>query len=155
MPGFENMPRKPWYSCILDAGTTDNTQHINVQTSRKNISFRRPQTKHVVEPTQISSDDEDYDPEADEVDSWDDHVDNLYDEEEAVCRNKSNDSKDTDYWSVVVSDDNVTRTMKLSVMEAMVLPPELQAIGQAAGLLSEFLGSFGADFQHFPINEES
>ncbi|KAL4349815.1 hypothetical protein AHAS_Ahas10G0079700 [Arachis hypogaea] len=115
------MPRKPWYSCILDAGTTDNTQHINVQTSRKNISFRRPH-------------DEDYDPEADEVDSWDDHVDNLYDEEEAVCRNKSNDSKDTDYWSVVVTimqlnlviyflDDNVTRTMKLSVMEAMVLPP--------------------------------
>ncbi|XP_020982466.1 uncharacterized protein LOC110273610 [Arachis duranensis] len=118
-----------------------------------------------------SSDDEDYDPEADDVDSLDVYVDDLYAEEEAVPRNKSNGHKDTDYWSVVVSDkvsifnDGVTRTMSLSVKEAVVLLPskqiilefneELQPIGQVAILLSGFLGSLGADFQHFSINEES
>ncbi|RYR08165.1 hypothetical protein Ahy_B05g075726 [Arachis hypogaea] len=102
------MPKKPWYNCISNAGTADKTQHINA------------------EPAQSSSDDEDYDSEADEVDSWDDYVDDLYAEEEAVPRNKSNGRKDTDYWNVV-----------------------------AARLLSGFLGSLGADFQHFPINEDS
>nr|XP_025608089.1 uncharacterized protein LOC112701561 [Arachis hypogaea] len=108
------MPRKPRYNCIPNAGTTDKTQHINAE------------TENVAEPTQSSSDDEDYDPKADKVDSWDGYVDDLYAEEEAVPRNKSNGHKDTDYWSVVV-----------------------------ARLLSGFLGSLGADFQHFSINEES
>ncbi|XP_072087313.1 uncharacterized protein [Arachis hypogaea] len=55
--------------------------------------------------------------------------------------------------------------MNLSVKEAIVLPParqiilefntKLQLIGQATGLLNGSLGSLGADFQHFPINEES
>ncbi|KAL4371130.1 hypothetical protein AHAS_Ahas06G0135000 [Arachis hypogaea] len=61
-------------------------------------SARRIETEHIVEPAQISSEDKDYDPEADEVESWDDH---------------------------------------------------------AVGLLSGILGSLGADFQRFPINEES
>ncbi|KAL4338328.1 hypothetical protein AHAS_Ahas12G0199200 [Arachis hypogaea] len=146
------MPKKPRYNCISNAGT-DKTQHINAG------------TEHVAEPAQSSSDDEDYNPEADEVDSWDDYVDDLYAEEEAVPRNKSNGRKDTDYWNVVVSDDGITRTMSLSVKEAIVLPPgrkiilelneELQPIDQAAGLLSGFLVNLGADFQHFPINEDS
>ncbi|RYR50134.1 hypothetical protein Ahy_A07g036712 [Arachis hypogaea] len=146
------MPRKPRYNCIPNAGTTDKTQHINAE------------TENVAEPTQSSSDDEDYDPKADKVDSWDGYVDDLYAEEEAVPRNKSNGHKDTDYWSVVVN-DGVTRTISLSVKEAVVLLPsrqiilefneELQPIGQVARLLSGFLGSLGADFQHFSINEES
>ncbi|KAL4393519.1 hypothetical protein AHAS_Ahas02G0060100 [Arachis hypogaea] len=51
--------------------------------------------------------------------------------------------------------------MNLSVKEAIVLPPsrqiilefntELQLISQATRLLREFLGSLGADFQHFPL----
>nr|XP_025608041.1 uncharacterized protein LOC112701506 [Arachis hypogaea] len=146
------MPKKPRYNYISNAGT-DKTQHINIG------------TEHVAETAESSSEDEDYDPEADEVNSWDDYVDDLYAEEEAVPRNKSNGRKDTDYWNVVVSDDGITRTMSLSVREAIVLPPskkiilefneELQPIGQAAGLLSGFLGNLGADFQHFPINEDS
>ncbi|XP_072090493.1 uncharacterized protein [Arachis hypogaea] len=146
------MPKKPRYTCISNAGT-DKTQHINTG------------TEHVAEPAQSSSDDEDYDPEADEVDSWDDYVDDLYAEEEVVPRNKSNGRKDMDYWNVVVSDDSITRTMSLSVKEAIVHPPsrkiilefneELQSIGQAAELLSGFLGNLGADFQHFPINEDN
>ncbi|KAL4275459.1 hypothetical protein AHAS_Ahas20G0109300 [Arachis hypogaea] len=112
------MLRKSQYRCILDAGTADNTQHINAQTSRKNRSFRPPrietwlapstqkdpgeasaqctETEHAAEPAQISSDDEDYDPEADEVDSLDDHVDNLYAKKEVVCHNKSNGRKGND-----------------------------------------------------------
>ncbi|XP_016192902.1 uncharacterized protein LOC107633817 [Arachis ipaensis] len=104
---------------------TDKNQHINTG------------TEHVAEPAQ----------------------------KEAVPRNKSNGRKDTDYWNVIVSDDGITRTMSLSVKEAIVLPSsrkiilefnkELQPIGQAAGLLSGFLGNLGADFQHFPISEDS
>ncbi|RYR09407.1 hypothetical protein Ahy_B05g077718 [Arachis hypogaea] len=182
------MPRKPQYSCIPDAKTANKTQNINAQTSKKNTSFRPlrietqvalstqkdagkasarfKETENIAEHAQISSKDEDYDPEADEVESWDDHVDNLYAEEEAISRNKPNKSKDMDYWSVVVSDGGVTRIMNLSIKEAILLPlgrkiilefnTDMQAIGQAAGLLSGFLGSLGAYFQHyFPINEES
>ncbi|RYR24733.1 hypothetical protein Ahy_B02g058255 [Arachis hypogaea] len=53
--------------------------------------------------------------------------------------------KDTDYWSVVVVNDGVTKRMNLSIKEAIVLPPsrhiilefntELQPISQATGLL--------------------
>ncbi|KAL4356731.1 hypothetical protein AHAS_Ahas09G0116000 [Arachis hypogaea] len=103
--------------------------------------------------------DEDYNPEADEVESWDDHVENLYAEEEAIRCNNPNGRKDMDYWSVIVSDDGVTKTMKLSIKEAIVLPPgrqiilefntELQPIGETAGLLNGFLRSLGADFQVF------
>ncbi|QHO38901.1 uncharacterized protein DS421_4g124440 [Arachis hypogaea] len=78
---------------------------------------------HVAEPSQSSSNDEDYDPKADEVDSWDHYVDDLYAEKEVVPCNKSNGHKDTDYWSVIISDDGVTRTMSLSIKEAIVLPP--------------------------------
>ncbi|RYR39930.1 hypothetical protein Ahy_A09g045566 [Arachis hypogaea] len=181
------MPRKPRYSSIPDAGTADKTQNIIAPTSGKNTSFHPPcietrvapatqkdagdatahftETENVAEHTQISSEDGDYDPEEDEVGSWDDFVDNLYVEEETVSRNKPYKGKDTDYWTVVVSDGGVTRTMNLSIREAIVLPPgrqiilefntEMQSIDQAAGLLSGFLGKLGADFQHFSINEES
>ncbi|RYR43607.1 hypothetical protein Ahy_A08g040026 [Arachis hypogaea] len=55
--------------------------------------------------------------------------------------------------------------MDLTVKEALALPPrrkivlqhnkELQQVGQAAGLLSMFLGSLEADFQQLPICEDS
>ncbi|KAL4330764.1 hypothetical protein AHAS_Ahas13G0432700 [Arachis hypogaea] len=122
------MPKKPRYICISNAGT-DKNQHINTG------------TEHVAEPAQSSSDDEDYDPEVDEV--------TLMQLILLIC----------------FLDDGITRTMSLSVKEAIVLPSsrkiilefnkELQPIGQAAGLLSGFLGNLGADFQHFPINEDS
>ncbi|KAL4396463.1 hypothetical protein AHAS_Ahas01G0094400 [Arachis hypogaea] len=181
------MPKKLRYNSIPDVGTADKTQNIVAQTSKKNTSFhplrietrvapvtqkaagdattQLTETENGVEHAQIFSEDEDYDPEADEVESWDDFVDNLCAKEEAVSRNKPYKSKDTDYWSVVVSDGGVTRMMNLSIREAIVLPPgrqiilefntEMQAISQAAGLLSGFLGSLGADFQHFSINEDS
>ncbi|XP_025638749.1 uncharacterized protein [Arachis hypogaea] len=55
--------------------------------------------------------------------------------------------------------------MELIVKEALALPPgkkivlnhnrELQQVGQAAGLLSEFLGTLASDFQQLPICEKS
>ncbi|RYR09728.1 hypothetical protein Ahy_B05g078124 isoform B [Arachis hypogaea] len=55
--------------------------------------------------------------------------------------------------------------MELTVKEALTLPPgrkivlqhnrELQQVRQAAGLLSGFLGTLGADFQQLPICETS
>ncbi|RYR20552.1 hypothetical protein Ahy_B03g065723 [Arachis hypogaea] len=57
--------------------------------------------------------------------------------------------------------DGVTKGSKLSVKEAIALPPntkiillfnkELQPTDQAAGLLSSFLGSLGADYSQFSI----
>ncbi|RYQ83282.1 hypothetical protein Ahy_B10g101934 [Arachis hypogaea] len=92
------------------------------------------------------SEDEDYDPEADEVESFDDHVDDLFVVHE-------------------VEQNGVTSCMKLTVKEALALPPgkkivlqhnrKLQQVGQAAGLLSEFLGTLGDDFQQLPICETS
>ncbi|RYR31883.1 hypothetical protein Ahy_B01g056821 [Arachis hypogaea] len=96
---FENKSRKLRYSCIPNAGTTDKLR-ISMLRYAGEASARFTETENVAEPAQISSEDEDYDPEADEVESWDDHVDNLYAEEEAVRHNKPNKSKDTDYWSV-------------------------------------------------------
>ncbi|RYR59438.1 hypothetical protein Ahy_A05g025319 [Arachis hypogaea] len=162
------MPRKSRYRSIPDVDTADKTQNIVTQTSGKNTSFRPPLTQkdagnataqlteieNVAEHAQIFSEDEDYDPETDEVESWDDFVDNLYAEEEVVSRNKPYKSKDTDYWSVVVSDGGVTRTMNLSVRKAIVLPPGRQIILEFNTEM-QAIGSLGADFQHFPINEDS
>ncbi|RYR21400.1 hypothetical protein Ahy_B03g066677 [Arachis hypogaea] len=128
---FENMPRKLRYNCISNANTADKTQHINS------------------EPAQSSSDDEDYNPRLTRLTHGMITL-MTYMLKKKLCP---------------VTNDGVTRTMSLSVKEAIVLPPsrqiilefneELQPIGQAVGLLSGFLGSLSADFQHFPINEDS
>ncbi|RYR28843.1 hypothetical protein Ahy_B01g053031 [Arachis hypogaea] len=59
----------------------------------------------------------------------------------------------------------VRKASRLSVRETIALPSntkivlpfnkELQSIGQAAGLLSGFLGSLGADYSQFPISAKS
>ncbi|XP_057730649.1 uncharacterized protein LOC130945982 [Arachis stenosperma] len=73
--------------------------------------------------------------------------------------------KDTDYWVVDVIENGVTYCMELTVKKALALPPEkkimlnhnreLQQVGQAAGLLSGFLGTLASDFQQLPIGEKS
>ncbi|XLU22294.1 hypothetical protein S245_058360, partial [Arachis hypogaea] len=110
--------------------------------------------------------DEDYDPEADKVESFDDHVDDLFSAHEVERQGTANSKKkDTDYWVVDVIENGVTSCMELTVKEALALPPEkkivlnhnreLQQVGQAAGLLSGFLGTLGFDFQQLPICEKS
>ncbi|QHO06923.1 uncharacterized protein DS421_14g459110 [Arachis hypogaea] len=109
--------------------------------------------------------DEDYDPEADEVPSFEDYIDGLFAVQEAEGPNNDKERKDTDYWNVTTIKDGVRKEARLSVKEAIALPPttkiilpfnkELQLIGQAARLFSGFLGILGADYSNFPICEES
>ncbi|RYQ97868.1 hypothetical protein Ahy_B08g093941 [Arachis hypogaea] len=79
------------------------------------------------------SEDEDYDPEADEVASFDDHLDDLFAAHE-------------------VEQNGVISSMELTVKEALALPPGKKI---AAGLLSGFLGTLGYDFQQLPICAKS
>ncbi|XP_015950074.1 uncharacterized protein LOC107474945 [Arachis duranensis] len=118
------------------------------------------------EDADVYSEDEDYDPEVDEVESFDDHVDDVFAAHEAEHRGNANSKKkDTDFWEVDVIENGVIKRMDLTIKEALALPPgrkivlhlnkEMQQVGQSAGLLSGFLGSLGADFQQLPICGES
>nr|XP_025653057.1 uncharacterized protein LOC112749013 [Arachis hypogaea] len=109
--------------------------------------------------------DEDYDPEADEVPSFDDHIDDLFVAQEVEGQHNNGKRKDTDFWEVTVIEDGVRKASRMSVKEAIALPSntkivlpfnkELQSIGQAAGLFSGFLRSLGADYSQFPICADS
>ncbi|RYR26043.1 hypothetical protein Ahy_B02g060172 [Arachis hypogaea] len=115
------------------------------------------------------SKDEDYDPEADEVESFDDHVDDLFAAHEVECQGNANSKKRTPIIGLLILfpllENGVTYCMELTVKEALALPPgkkivlnhnrELQQVGQAAGLLSRFLGILASDFQQLPICEKS
>ncbi|RYR42485.1 hypothetical protein Ahy_A08g038961 isoform B [Arachis hypogaea] len=128
-------------------------------------------TKHpdLHEVVDDHSEDEDYDPEADEVESFDDHVDDLFTAHEVECQGNANSKKRTPIVGLLILfpllENGVTSCMELTVKEALVLPPgkkivlnhnkELQQVGHAAGLLSGFLGTLGSDFQQLPICEKS
>ncbi|RYR19299.1 hypothetical protein Ahy_B03g064053 [Arachis hypogaea] len=126
--------------------------------SRINEPFRSPRNDRWLAPSN-------YDLEADEVGSFEDHIDDLFAADEAEGQNNDRKHKDTDYWKVTVIEDGVRKRSDLSVKDAIALPSntkiilsfnkELQPIGQAAGLLSDILGSLGADYSHLPICEES
>ncbi|RYQ99086.1 hypothetical protein Ahy_B07g086946 [Arachis hypogaea] len=123
------------------------------------------ETQYRDEVADKPSEDEDYNPKADEVESFDDHIEDLFAMQEAEVRNNDKKHKDTDYWKVTVIEDDMTKGSELSVKESITLPPntkiillfnkELQPIGQPAGLLSGFLESLDADYSQFPICEES
>ncbi|XP_025632026.2 uncharacterized protein [Arachis hypogaea] len=137
-------------SDIRDAGTP--------ATNKKRLDLHEVVDDH--------SEDEDYDPDMDEVESFDDHVDDLFAAREVERQGNANGKKkDTDYWVVDVIENGVTYCMELTVKEALAIPPgkkivlnhnrELQQVGQAAGLLSGFLGTLASDFQQLPISEKS
>ncbi|XP_057740694.1 uncharacterized protein LOC130957872 [Arachis stenosperma] len=125
---------------------------------------RHPPDSH--EGVDDHSEDEDYNPEADEINSFDDHLDNMFAAHEVEHQgNVNRKKKDTDYWVVDVIENGVISSMELTVREALALHPgkkivlhhnrELQQVGQAAGLLSGFLGTLGSDFQQLPICAKS
>ncbi|QHO46793.1 uncharacterized protein DS421_6g190700 [Arachis hypogaea] len=101
------------------------------------------------------SEDEDYDPEADEVKSFDDHVDDLFAAHEVERQGNANNNKKGHQFL----ENGVTSCMELTVKEALALPPgkkiilrhnrELQQVGQAASLLSGFLGLLGLIFNNY------
>ncbi|RYR77444.1 hypothetical protein Ahy_A01g001903 [Arachis hypogaea] len=123
------------------------------------------ETRHRADVADRELEDEDYDPEADEVPSFDCHIDDLFAVQEVEGQHNNKKAKDTDFWEVIVIEDGVRKVSKLSVKEAIALPSntkielpfnsQLQPIGQAAGLLSGFIGSLGADYSQFPIDLDS
>ncbi|RYQ83195.1 hypothetical protein Ahy_B10g101828 [Arachis hypogaea] len=105
------------------------------------------ETRHRVEVADHELEDEDYDPEADEVPSFDDHIDDLFATQEIERQHQNGKHRDTYFWEVTVIEDDMRKASRLSMREAMALPSntkivlpfnkELQPIGQADGLFSE------------------
>ncbi|KAL4357166.1 hypothetical protein AHAS_Ahas09G0159500 [Arachis hypogaea] len=104
----------------------------------------------------------DLDLEADEVDSFDQHVDNLFAASDAQ---KRKERKTTEFWDVkTIEFDGTIKQIKLSVKEAMKPPngrkillrfnSTLQPVGDEAGLLSGVMGLLGSDYTKFPICEK-
>ncbi|RYQ92105.1 hypothetical protein Ahy_B09g098242 [Arachis hypogaea] len=142
------------------------------QTSREQP---RDRTRHRAEVADHELEDEDYNPEADEVPSFDDHIDDLFAAQEVevstIMRNAKIQISGKLLLSIVILfpihflEDGVRKVSRLSVKEAIALPSntkivlpfnkELQPIGQTAGLFSGFLGSLGADYSQFLIYAES
>ncbi|RYQ86283.1 hypothetical protein Ahy_B10g105955 [Arachis hypogaea] len=104
------------------------------------------------------------DPEANDVDSFDEHIDRMFATSDAE---KRKGRKTTEFWDVdLIDSDGIIKQAKMSVREAMERPlngskiilrfnEELQAIGDGAGLLSRILGALGSDYSKFPIWEKS
>ncbi|MED6198104.1 hypothetical protein PIB30_062845 [Stylosanthes scabra] len=109
-----------------------------------------------------NTEDEDYVPDANEMASFDDHIDNLFANHNVEVQNKGKKRKDSDWWDVEVIEDGVIRPLKQTVFEAIRIPPSRkivlkfneshQAVGGENSLLSGYLG---ADFKKFPISMKS
>ncbi|RYQ92900.1 hypothetical protein Ahy_B09g099141 [Arachis hypogaea] len=123
-----------------------------------------PQTTNGVQVTQPYN--EDMDPEANEVDSFDEHIDRIMmfsasDAEKCKAR------KTTKFWDVdLIDSGGIVKQAKMSVREAMErslngskiilrFNKELQVVRDEAGLLSGILGALGCDYSKFPICEKS
>ncbi|XP_016199229.1 uncharacterized protein LOC107640195 [Arachis ipaensis] len=173
------MPRKPRYTVSNASGTvagpnsqthatpqTDGMHDTGADTSSAQRRARAPPPPRSGNGVDDHSEDEDYDSEADEIESFDDHLDNIFAAHEVERQGNANSKKkDTDYWVVDVIENGVISSMELTVKEVLALPPgkkivlhhnrELQQVGQAVGLLSGFLGTLGSDFQQLPICAKS
>ncbi|MED6198934.1 hypothetical protein PIB30_071355 [Stylosanthes scabra] len=121
-------------------------------------------TTHVNQAVVNNTDteDEDYVPDADEMASFYDHIDNLFADHDVKEQNKGKKRMDNKSWEVKVIEDGVIRPLKQTVFGAASIPPgrkivlrfneSNQAVGDEGGLLSGYLGSLGADFKTFPIS---
>ncbi|KAL4321876.1 hypothetical protein AHAS_Ahas14G0154300 [Arachis hypogaea] len=107
---------------------------------------------------------EDIDPEANEVDSFEEHIDRMFAASDAA---KHKRRKTTEFWDVdLIDSEGIIKQAKMSVREAMErslngskiilrFNEELQAVGDGAGLLSGILGALDSDYSKFPICEKS
>ncbi|RYQ98785.1 hypothetical protein Ahy_B07g086580 [Arachis hypogaea] len=129
-------------------------------------SFRPPCSEPLPAPQACThdvqnseTDAEDLDPEADEVDSFEQYVVNLFATSNAQ---KHKGRKTTEFWDVkTIESDGTIKQVKLSVKEAMKPPngrrivlrfhSALQLVGHEAGLLSGVMGLLGSDYTKFPI----
>nr|XP_025628518.1 uncharacterized protein LOC112721695 [Arachis hypogaea] len=131
--------------------------------------FRPPRTEPLPAPQTYTNGaqhseppDEDLDSEADEVDSFEQYVDNLFAASEAL---KHKTHKTTKFWDVKTIESNGTiKQLHLSVREAMKSPngrkivlrfnDRLQPVGNEAGILSGVVGMLGSDYTKFLICEK-
>ncbi|MED6130522.1 hypothetical protein PIB30_001608 [Stylosanthes scabra] len=98
-----------------------------------------------------------------EVDSWEDHLDNLFKREEVGNRDTEVSRRDTDNWKVIKecrdepTEYNREIGFSLPAAKQVVLPlySSLQAIGDTSGMLSTMLAIMVIDFAAFPIHERS
>ncbi|RYR37799.1 hypothetical protein Ahy_A09g042689 [Arachis hypogaea] len=108
--------------------------------------------------------DEDLDPEANEVASFEQHIDNLFAASDAKrCKER----KTTEFWNVdVINSDGIIKQAKLSVRKALEQPfngrkiilrfnRKLQPIRDGADLLNGILGMLGAYYNKFFICEKN
>ncbi|QHO27252.1 uncharacterized protein [Arachis hypogaea] len=72
------------------------------------------------EVVDVYSEDEDYDPETDEVESFDDHVDDLFAAQEAEHQGNANSRKDIDFWEVDVIENSMTQQKEIAELGAQL-----------------------------------
>ncbi|KAL4288613.1 hypothetical protein AHAS_Ahas19G0303700 [Arachis hypogaea] len=90
------------------------------------------------------------DPEANEVDSFDEHIDRIMmfsasDAEKCKAR------KTTKFWDVdLIDSGGIVKQAKMSVREAME-----RSLNGSKIILSGILGALGCDYSKFPICEKS
>ncbi|MED6195501.1 hypothetical protein PIB30_038447 [Stylosanthes scabra] len=93
----------------------------------------------------IDTEDKDCVLDADEMESFDDDINNLFANHDAEEQNKGKKRKDIDWWDVEV----IGRKIVLKFNESH------QVLADGGGLLSGYLGGLGADFKKFPISLKS
>ncbi|RYR54056.1 hypothetical protein Ahy_A06g029305 [Arachis hypogaea] len=121
-----------------------------------------PQTANGVQVTELCN--EDVDPEANEVDSFEEHIDRMF----ATSDVEKHKGRQTiEFWDVeLIDSDGIVKQVKMNVREAMErslngskvilrFNDKLQAVGDGAGMLSDILGVLGSDYSKFPICEKS
>ncbi|RYQ79679.1 hypothetical protein Ahy_Scaffold2g107643 [Arachis hypogaea] len=106
--------------------------------------------------------DEDLDPEADDVDSFEQHVDNLFAASETLKRKRRKTTKFRDVKTI--ESDGTIKQLHLNVREAMKPPngrkivlrfnDRLQPVGNEASILSDVVRMLGFDFTKFLICEK-
>ncbi|XP_057734605.1 uncharacterized protein LOC130950062 [Arachis stenosperma] len=105
---------------------------------------------------------DDLDPKVDEIDSFEQHVYNLFAASKALKRKRR---KTTEFWNVKTIEFNGTiKQLYLSVREAMKPPngrkivprfnDRLQPVGNEASILSGVVGMLGSDYTKFLICEK-
>ncbi|MED6219965.1 hypothetical protein PIB30_040591 [Stylosanthes scabra] len=134
---------------------------------KKNLSTgsARDYSRSRADMNDSDSGDPNYNPVADKVDSWEDHLDNLFKREEIENRDTKVRRRDTDNWKVSVIENGVMRPQNITMRQVFSMPAgrqvvlplnsALQAIGNAGGLLSTVLGIMVIDFAAFPVHVRS
>ncbi|MED6184233.1 hypothetical protein PIB30_045478 [Stylosanthes scabra] len=111
------------------------------------------------------SGDLDYNPVADKVDSWEDHLDNLFEREEVKSPDTEVRRRDIDIWKVNVIENGVMTPLNITARQVFSLPVGrqivlplnslFQATSDAGGMLSAVLGIMVIDFAAFLIHVRS